>query len=93
MNQRDPNTFHDRRKKTRRIVSGTIFYEYRNRLVKAYFNNLSAAGIFISTGDLFLTGDKINVAIPHVNDAHERFKGEIIWSNQEGCGVKLLEAF
>lgn len=82
--------FGDRREQTRQETSGSIFYEYKNLLIRANLKNLSPTGFFIRAREFFLKGDIINIAIPQANDAYEKFMGEVAWSSDEGCGVRLL---
>jgi Tfp pilus assembly protein PilZ len=81
----------DRREKSRQSYSGPIFYEYKNRLYKAEFKNRSVFGIFIKADDFFLVGETINVAIPLTEYRNHKYKGKIIWCDEEGCGVELLQ--
>ena len=81
----------DRRKESRRFHSGRIFYDYKSRLHRAELKNYSVSGIFIKAKDFFLKGERIDVAIPHADDKVDKYKGKIIWSDSEGCGVELLE--
>lgn len=92
MNLSDTRSYEDeRRGDLRRKNTVTIFFEYKNLLHRAKLKNRSQSGFFINTGNPLLIGDTINVAIPQTDNTHAIFKGKIIWTNQEGCGVELLE--
>ena len=92
MNFSDTGNYEDeRRGNLRRTNSVTIFFEYKNLLHRAKLKNRSQSGFFINTGNPFQLGDTIEVAIPQTDNTHAIFKGKIIWTNQEGCGVELLE--
>jgi Tfp pilus assembly protein PilZ len=81
----------DRRKEARRACPVSTFFAYRRHLYQGHIKNFSCGGLFIRADAFFIPGETITVALPDVDGETGQRRGRIVWSNQEGCGVALLE--
>ncbi|MGD9181796.1 MAG: PilZ domain-containing protein [Desulfobacterales bacterium] len=92
--QRLPNTnlkiVEDQRKHPRKPYSKSIVYATKNHLKKAITKNICPAGVFIETDDAINTGQTITLAIPLKKAKTARISAKVIWSSEDGFGVKFL---
>lgn len=92
--QRSQNTnlkiVEDQRQHPRIPYSKSIVYATKNHLKKALTKNISPAGVFIETDDALQTGQTITLAIPLKKTKTAKIKAEVVWSSEDGFGVKFL---
>ena len=78
------------RKYARKRYVKKIIFSTQNRFYEGLIKNISRKGAFIETHDAFSKGQKLNLALPLANGKKGvRFRGEVIWSNQEGFGCEF----
>ena len=80
----------DQRKHQRKPYSKPIVYATKNQLIKGLTKDISPAGVFIETNDTLHAGQTITLAIPLKKAKTAKIKGQVVWSNQDGFGVKFL---
>ena len=82
--------FLNKRKEPRNSYSGLISFVYRKNLYTGQLINYSASGLFIESNNLFVEGEIITVTLPVSIYKNDRQKGQIVWANDDGCGVQLV---
>lgn len=80
----------DRRKEPRTPYCESIYFATKKRIYEGELKNQSRFGLFIKTPDFFAEGEMIIIAIPSSDHRNDKYKGRIIWSNNEGFGAKLI---
>ena len=83
--------FFNKRKEPRKSYSGLISFVYKKNLYTGQLINYSASGLFIESESLFIEGEIITVTLPDSIYKNYKQKGQIIWANDGGCGVQLLD--
>lgn len=80
----------DRRGHSRKPCLIPIEYKVNGRTFKGYILDISAFGVFIETSDYFFGGQEIimSFAVPNYQKPL-KLAGEIVWSSQQGIGVKF----
>lgn len=80
----------DRRGQSRKPCLIPIDYKVSGRTFKGYILDMSAFGVFIETSDNFFGGQEIimSFSVPNYQKPL-KLAGEIVWSSQQGIGVKF----
>ena len=80
----------DQRKHQRKPYSKPIVYATKNQLIKGLTKDISSAGVFIETNNTLHAGQTIILAIPLKKAKTAKIKGQVVWSNRDGFGVRFL---
>ena len=80
----------DQRKHQRKPYAKPIVYATKNQLIKGLTKDISPAGVFIETNNILHAGQTITLAIPLKKAKTAKIKGQIVWSNRDGFGVRFL---
>lgn len=80
----------DRRGHSRKPCLIPLDYKVNGRTFKGYILDISAFGVFIETSDYFFCGQEIlmTFSVPNYQKSL-KLAGEIVWSSQQGIGVKF----
>ena len=81
----------DSRKHLRKPYSKSVIFAVDNQILEGTSENISLSGIFIKTKDKFRIGQTIILYLPSKTKKRLKIKGEVVWSNHEGFGVKFLK--
>ena len=81
----------DSRKNLRKPYSKSVIFAVENQILEGTSENISLSGIFIKTKDKFRIGQTIILSLPSKTKKRLKIKGEVVWSNHEGFGVKFLK--
>jgi Tfp pilus assembly protein PilZ len=68
-----------------------VIFAVENQILEGTSENISLSGIFIKTKDKFKIGQTIILSLPSKTKKRLKIKGEVVWSNHEGFGVKFLK--
>jgi len=88
---RDQKKTIDSRKHPRKPFAKSVICAANNQIIKGKSQNISRSGIFLKTEDKIGVGQKIILSLPSRNKKRIKIRGEVVWSNHEGCGVKFLK--
>lgn len=80
----------DQRKHLRKPYSKPIVFAAKNQIFKGITKDISPAGVFIETDTTLHAGQIITLAIPLKKARTAKIKGRVVWSNEDGFGVKFL---
>ena len=53
--------------------------------------NVSASGVYLEAKENFEVGQIITLALPFKNEKKLKIKGEVVWSNGRGFGIRFLD--
>lgn len=69
-----------------------VDYSVQDRQFKGYILDINTHGAFIETNDYFFSGQEIimTYSVPHYQKPL-RVTGEIVWSSQNGIGIKFSQ--
>jgi len=81
----------DSRKHQRKPYSKSVIFAVDNQILEGTSENISLSGIFIKTKDKFRIGQTIILSLPSKSKKRLKIKGEVVWVNHEGFGVKFLK--
>ena len=81
----------DSRKHPRKPYSKSVICAANNKIIKSTSQNISISGIFLKAEDKIGIGQTIFLSLPSRTKKRIKIKGEVVWSNNEGCGVKFLK--
>ena len=79
-----------KRLKPRKSYTGHIFFSSDHGVHEGRLKNYSRYGLFIETTVSLPIGETITIALPYLNGKQTKFKGQIVWCNQEGFGIELF---
>ena len=79
----------EHRMEKRQVSSEGIFFATRSCLYEGELKDYSRNGLFIKTDEFLPLRAIITVIDPNPEGADEKRKGQILWKNKEGFGVKL----
>ena len=80
----------ERRKNLRKTCLMPVDYSIQGRQFKGYILDISTQGAFIETNDYYFSGQEIimKFSVPHYQKPLT-VSGEIVWSSQNGIGIKF----
>jgi Tfp pilus assembly protein PilZ len=79
------------RKHPRKPYFKSVLCAANNQIIKGITQNISPSGIFLKTEDEIGIGQTIILSLPSKTKKGIKIKGEVVWSNHDGCGVKFLK--
>jgi Tfp pilus assembly protein PilZ len=85
------NTGIDTRKHSRKQYTKSVLYVADNQISEGRSQNISPSGIFLKTKDKLKVGQIMILSLPTKTKKGLKIRGEVVWSNNEGCGVKFLK--
>jgi hypothetical protein len=81
----------EKRRATRQKYSGHILFATKEGLCEGKLENFSRYGLFIKTRKPLPVGEIVTFSIPYSKNVNYKRKGIIVWCNENGFGVNLLE--
>lgn len=81
----------DSRKHLRKPYSKSVIYAVDNQILEGTSQNLSLSGTFIKTKGKLRVGQTVILSLPSKDKKRLKIKGEVVWSNDEGFGLKFLK--
>ena len=81
----------DLRKHPRRPYNQSTMFATGNGIFEGSIKNISSSGVFITAKSTFQVGQIITLSLPFKNKREVKVKGEIVWTNDEGFGLKFLD--
>ena len=87
----DPRPGRNNRKHPRKPFRKPIKFSDEKRVFKGWTRDISPSGVFINANYQFRTGQKISLALPDKHGKELLITGQVVWSNDEGFGVKFIQ--
>ena len=79
------------RKQPRRPFMRRIKLSNENGVHNGMTSDISLSGVFVKSDTKFRTGQLITLAIPDKDGKEVIVRGEVVWSNKDGFGVKFMK--
>jgi hypothetical protein len=79
------------RKHPRKPLKKPRRFSDENRAFKGWTSDISSSGVFVSPNHGFRPSQIITLAIPDKDGKDILIRGRVVWSNEEGFGVKFLK--
>jgi hypothetical protein len=80
----------DSRKHPRRPYDQFTLFTSQNGIFEGSVKNISASGVFLAAKDTLEVGQILTLVLPFKKGKDVKVKGQIVWANGEGFGVKFL---
>jgi ribosomal protein S1 len=80
----------DSRKHSRRPYDQFTLFTSQNGIFEGSIKNISASGVFLAAKNTLEVGQILTLVLPFKNGKDVKVKGQIVWANGEGFGVKFL---
>jgi hypothetical protein len=58
-------------------------------VIKVKIKNVSLSGVFISSGKALALDQILTLSVPGKQGGELRMTGQVVWTNHEGCGIKI----
>ena len=81
----------EKRTARRQKYSGHILFLTNEGLCEGQLENFCRYGLFIKTRKPLPVGKVVTFAIPYSKNINHKQKGVVVWCNEKGFGVNLLE--
>jgi hypothetical protein len=81
----------EKRKAPRQKYSGHILFATMEGLYEGELENFSRSGLFIKTRNPLPKGEIATFAIPYSRNINCKRQGVVVWCNEKGFGVNLLD--
>lgn len=79
------------RKHARKPLKKPIRFSDEKRVFRGWTGDISPAGVFVSSQHGFRPGQMITLAIPDKDGKDILIRGRVVWSNENGFGVKFIQ--
>ena len=80
----------EERKYPRKPSAKSVHYAANNQILKGTSQNISFSGILIKTKNELSVGQAVILSLPSKAKKRLQIRGEVVWSNHEGFGVKFV---
>jgi len=81
----------DTRKHSRNQFVKSVLFVADNQILEGKSQNISPTGIFLTSKAKLRVGQTLILSLPSKAKKDLKIKGEVVWSNHEGYGVKFLK--
>lgn len=78
------------RKHPRKSYLQATMFSTQKGIFEGSTKNISSSGVFIMSKKAFEVGQILTLALQYKDGKNVKIKGLIVWTNDEGFGVKLL---
>lgn len=78
------------RKYQRKAYSKRTLFVIQESLFEGMTRNISLNGVYIETVENFEVGQLITLALPFKNGKKFKIKGEVVWADGKGFGIRFL---
>lgn len=80
----------DIRKHTRRPYDRFTLFTTQSGIFEGSIKNISSSGVFLMAKSPLEVGQILTLVLPFKNGKDVKVKGQIVWTNDEGFGIKFL---
>ena len=78
------------RKHSRKSYNRSTMFATQNGIYEGSIKNISSSGVFLTAESNFAVGQILTLVLPFKNGKDVKVKGKVVWSNEEGFGLKFL---
>ena len=80
----------DSRKHPRRPYDQFTLFTSKDGILEGSIKNISSSGVFLTANSTLEVGQILTLVLPFKDGKDVKVKGEIVWANDDGFGVKFL---
>ena len=88
--KKDSGETKDLRKHPRKPYNRSTMFATPKGIFEGSIKNISASGVFVEAEGALKAGQVITLSLSFKNGKDVKVRGEIIWTNEEGFGLKFL---
>jgi hypothetical protein len=81
----------NKRKHPRTPLKKPIRFSDEKRVFKGWTGDISPSGVFVNSNPGFRPGQMITLAIPDKDGKDVLVRGQVVWSDEKGFGVKFIK--
>jgi hypothetical protein len=78
------------RKHSRKPYKQSTMFSTQNGIFEGTTKNISSSGVFVTSKKAFEIGQTLTLALQYKDGKNVKINGEIVWTNDEGFGLKFL---
>ena len=78
------------RKRPRKPYKQSIMFSTQNGNFEGSIKDISSSGVFIMSKKIFEVGQILTLALQYKNGENVKIEGQIVWTDDDGFGVKFL---
>ena len=75
---------------SRKSYNRSTMFATQNGIYEGSIKNISSSGVFLTAENTFAVGQILTLVLPFKNGKDVKVKGKVVWSNEEGFGLKFL---
>jgi hypothetical protein len=87
---KDVKRTEDLRKHPRRPYNQFTLFTSKDGIFEGSIKNISSSGVFLTANSTLEVGQILTLVLPLKNGKDVKVKGQIVWTNNDGFGVKFL---
>ena len=89
-NSNDIKKSKNSRSHPRKPYKQSTMFSTQNGIFEGTTKNISSSGVFIMSKKAFDVGQTLTLALQYKDGKYVKINGEIVWTNDEGFGLKFL---
>ena len=90
LNSKDTKRTKNSRKHPRKPYEQSTMFSTQNGIFEGTTKNISSAGVFVMSKNTLEVGQTLTLALQYKDGKNVKINGEIVWTNEEGFGLKFL---
>jgi Tfp pilus assembly protein PilZ len=90
LNSNDIKRAKNSRKHFRKPYKQSTMFSTQNGIFEGTTKNISSSGVFVMSKKTFEVGQTLTLALQYKDGKDVKINGEIVWTNDEGFGLKFL---
>jgi hypothetical protein len=80
------------RKYPRKPYKQSTMFSTQNGIFEGTTKDISSSGVFVMSKKAFEVGQTLTLALQYKDGKNVKINGEVVWTNEEGFGLKFLSA-
>ena len=90
LKSKDTKRTKNSRKHPRKPYKQSTMFSTQNGIFEGITKNISSSGVFVMSKKAFEVGQTLTLALQYNDGKKVKINGEIVWTNDEGFGLKFL---
>jgi hypothetical protein len=92
LNSNDIKRTKNSRKHLRKPYKQSTMFSTQNGIFEGTTKNISSSGVFVMSKNALEVGQTLTLALQYKDGKNVKINGEIVWTNDEGFGLKFLSS-
>jgi Tfp pilus assembly protein PilZ len=90
LNSKDTKKTKNSRSHPRKPYKQSTMFSTQNGIFEGTTKNISSSGVFVMSKNALEVGQTLTLALQYKDGRNVKINGEIVWTNEEGFGLKFL---